>query len=284
MRKSLMILLLLAWAVGYANSTPGHLVIIGGGRRPPEMMEHMVRLAGGDSARIVVVPVASAEPVETAEYQTEQFRAHGAEHVSYILPTKEHADHDTLLAAIRSATGVFLSGGDQRRLIDVLLGTRLLEEIRALDQRGGLVAGTSAGAAVMSGIMITGDELKYPDAEDSFATIEAHNIATTEGFGFVESAIIDQHFIVRKRHNRLISIVLEHAELIGLGIDESTAIVVSPDQTFEVIGESSVVVYDARKAEISERAADQRLEGIGIKVHVLLPGTFFDLKKRTVIE
>jgi cyanophycinase len=248
------------------------------------MIDHMVRLAGGDTARIVVIPVASAEPVETAEYQTKQFRDHGVERATYILPMKEHADHDTLVAAIRTATGVFFSGGDQRRLTDILLGTELLGEIMALYQRGGLVAGTSAGAAVMGEIMITGDELKYPDAEDAFATIEADNIVTTEGFGFMPSVIIDQHFIARKRHNRLISLVLQQSGLIGIGIDESTAIVVRPDETFQVIGESNVVVYDAREARTTKRASDQRLEGIGITMHVLLPGSMFDLKTMMVME
>lgn len=254
---------------------PGHLVIIGGGQRPPAMMERIVALAGGADSKFLVVPQASSVPLEVALFQKYQLEKAGAGPVDFILCTRETADHDTSLARLEGVNGIFFSGGDQRRLTEVYAGTRFLERIREIYRNGGVIVGTSAGAAVMSKLMITGDERKYPEEKEPFRTIEADNIVVTEGFGFVDHAIIDQHFVRRKRHNRLLSLVLEHPELLGIGIDESTAILVKPDRSFEVLGENTVIVYDARASHRRQRDQNGNLAASGIEMSILCAGQAF---------
>jgi cyanophycinase len=262
----------------------GHLVIIGGGERSQSMMEKIIHLAGGEQSRIVIIPNASSVPLEVAAYQKEQFESYGVGNVDVIFCTRETADHDSNLAKLEDATGIFFSGGDQSRLTAALLGTKLLQKIKEIYRDGGLISGTSAGAAVMSELMITGNELISQDTTRAFIDIQKGNIEVTPGFGFVTSAVIDQHFVTRKRHNRLITIVLENPGLLGVGIDESTAIVVSPDDTFEVLGEQSVIVYDAKKAAHIRADESGNLGAQNMKMHLLLVGDRFDLKRRKVLH
>jgi cyanophycinase len=130
----------------------------------------------------------------------------------------------------------------------------------------------------MSKVMITGDELINKDSNNAFVAIMKGNIKTIEGIGFLDNVIIDQHFIKRKRLNRLISVVLEHPDLVGVGIDESTGIQVNPDDTFEVLGEGTVVVFDARKAKTIHVDKHQNLAGRDIQMHILSSGDRFDLQ------
>ena len=145
------------------------------------------------------------------------------------------------------ANAVFFTGGDQSDLTRDMLDTKLLAKVFDIYNNGGTVGGSSAGAAVMSEVMITGNELVHNDSTGSFITIEKNNIETKQGFGFLKTVIIDQHFLKRKRHNRTISAVIEHPDLLGVAIDESTSIIVYPDETFEVFGSNQVLVYDATK-------------------------------------
>src|SRR6185436_12239434 len=140
-------------------------------------------------------------------------------------------------------TGVFFSGGDQARHTRALLGSRLLGRIQELYQGGAVISGTSAGAAVMSHVMITGEESR-PHADAPFDRIEAQEIVTSEGFYFLpREVIVDQHFVKRRRSNRLLSLVLEEPGRMGLGVDEGAAIWVRPDGTFDVLGDAPVIVY-----------------------------------------
>jgi cyanophycinase len=129
-----------------------------------------------------------------------------------------------------------------------LVGTPVQRKLLKLYQAGAVMGGTSAGAALMSKVMITGDEKLNRDTINAFVVIRKDNIVTVEGMGFLTNAIIDQHFVRRKRHNRLISVVLEHPDLVGVGIDEATAIIVRRGELFDVTGRGSVVVYDATRA------------------------------------
>lgn len=217
----------------------GHLVILGGGERPEPVMRRILELAGGAASDIVIIPLASEDPLAVARAQQAELLSLGAGRVDFIRCTREEADAPAHLARLRCATCVFFSGGDQRKLTAALLGTRLLEQIRGVYQRGGVIAGTSAGAAVMSQVMITGDE-HPPDGAAS-----GRYIHTASGFGFIDRAIIDQHFLKRGRHYRLHSLVARHPDLIGIGIDEATAIVVAPDDTFTTLGDSEVLVFAA---------------------------------------
>jgi cyanophycinase len=263
--------------------TAGSLVIIGGGSRPWPLMERIVELAGGSACRMVVVPVASAEPLDTALYQKWQLERAGCRSVSFVRFDRASADDDSVRAAFDGATGVFLSGGDQRRLAAALQGTRLLERIHEIRNGGGVVAGTSAGAAVMSAIMITGDEIGSSE-DATFDRIAAGVVATDTGFGFVDGAIVDQHFVARQRQNRLLSLVLEHPDLLGIGIDEATAVELGPSGQFRVLGEGSVVVYDAAGAAGIRTDTRGNLGAADIRVHVLLPGDSFDLRARAPLR
>jgi len=208
----------------------GHLFIIGGGTRTPLLMERFVDLAGGTGSKVLVVPFASADAKETGAYQAEELRNLGCV-ADYVYFEKGQADLEENVKKLDGVTGIFFSGGDQNRLATMLLGTNFVERMKEIYQQGGVIGGTSAGAAVMSKIMITGREAVNTDRANAFPFIKTGNTVTTEGFGFLDFAIIDQHFIQRKRENRLIELVIEH-QMPGIGIDESTAIIVSGDGSF----------------------------------------------------
>jgi cyanophycinase len=258
-----------------AQRPQGHLVIIGGGPRPESIMKKIIALAGGTNARIVIVPMASEEPLEVARAQREQFEKLGAPSVAFINCTAAHANADSVLATLRSATGIFFSGGDQNRLKRALWGTKALEEIRGVYRRGGVIAGTSAGAAIQSKIMLTGDEAINKDTNNPYGVVQRRNIVTDTGFGFVETMIVDQHFVKRKRQNRLLTLVLEHPETIGVGIDESTCIIVNPDASFDVLGEATVMVFDARAAKNIRTDERNNLAADNMTLHILPSGARF---------
>jgi cyanophycinase len=281
-----LVLALAAPSLASAADPPGgHLLIIGGGKRPPELMAKVAELAGGASARVAVIPTASSVPDEVGPEQAAELEAAGAG-TAFPLPTTPATAHEpSALAALDGATGVFLSGGDQRRLTAALLDSPLLESLHEIYRRGGVIAGTSAGAAVMGPVMITGDEkIPPPEGEESFSTLLADNVVTTSGLGFLPGTVVDQHFVARKRLNRLIAVVLEKPELLGIGIDESTAILVGPDRTFEVVGESQVVVVDAREARNVSAGPEGHLAAHGVALHVLRSGQRFDLEARRPLD
>ena len=159
----------------------------------------------------------------------------------------------------------------------------MFSQIKGIYNNGGVIAGGSAGAAVMSKLMITGDEAKNKDSSYSFVTIEKGNVITSEGFGFIDDAIIDQHFIFRKRQNRLISLVLENPSLLGIGIDEETSIIVNKEMQFEVLGEYQVLVYDASSSNISVNEKEQ-FRSDNIILHILDSNDKFDIINKRVIE
>jgi cyanophycinase len=267
-------------AASPADAPKGHLFIIGGGNRSPEMMKRFVDLAAaGPGGRIVIFPMASAEPATVGPEQAEDLRKLGAKDVAVQIVTREQALAADSGKILEGVGGVFFSGGVQSRVTDILLDTPLQTKLLEIYAAGAVVGGTSAGAAIMSEIMITGDEKRKVEAGREFETIQAGNVVTTRGLGLISSAIVDQHFATRKRHNRLISLVLEHPDLVGIGIDESTAIVVSGGSSFEVVGEKNVIVYDARAAKVARRGADA-IGGAGLRMHVLLPGDTFDLQAK----
>jgi cyanophycinase len=288
MKKLLLILSIILIAFPeqgcFAQSSKGHLVIIGGGKRPDYVMKKIVELAGGENANMIVIPNASSERLETAQRQSKELKGLGAASSDYIIFSKETADVDSNLQKLENITGVFFSGGDQSNLTRDLLGTKLLNRIFEIYNSGGVISGTSAGAAVMSEVMITGNELINPDSSNAFISIRKNNIETTKGFGFIKSAIIDQHFIKRKRHNRLISLIIENPELPGIAIDEETSIVVYPDHTFEVLGESQVLILDAGNAKNIRTDKNGNLRADDIKLHLLINGDRYNLKTKKVVE
>ena len=179
-------------------------------------------------------------------------------------------------------TGFWFSGGDQSRLSTLLVGTRALQAIEARYQAGAVVGGTSAGASVMSRLMLTG-KWRTPRNSDEEEQV---NIARgmkelAPGFGFFKGAIVDQHFMHRARYNRLISAVLDHPQLIGVGIDEETALLVRADGQWEVLGNYYVKIFDARRAQIVDDRGPMA-KAADIRMHVLPEGGLFDPRRRRV--
>src|SRR5215471_5921209 len=264
-----------ATTVSAGENHIGHLVIIGGGHRPESITQRFIELAGGaTNARLVIIPLASEDVAETGQQAVQDFKAQGVGQVE-ALP----ADPELAAQAVEKATGVYMTGGDQVRLVAGLAGTRVVKAMQELWRRGGVIGGTSAGAAVMSARMITGEEHGISKEEDKFRSIQRDEFETTNGFGFLTNAVVDQHFIARKRQNRLFSVVLEQPRLLGIGIDESTAVVVGTDLKLEVLGERSVMVIDARQAGPVRLGKDRRLAATDLCVHILVEGDRFDLKR-----
>jgi len=266
----------------------GHLVIIGGGGHIDLSLKRFIDLAERfQSGRIIVYMMADSTPMEDWPATLEDFKRLGAKSVTWANLTHEQALVQDNADALNDIGGIYFEGGDQARLTASLLDTPIHAKIMELYRKGAVIGGTSAGAAVMSEVMITGDEKRKPGGEEveceKFRTIEAGNIITTRGFGLVTSAVIDQHHIYRKRTNRVISVIAEHPDLLGVAIDEDTCIQVEPDQTFEVVGEKCVLVLDPGRAKV-KTLASKLLNIESMTLHLLTPGTRYDLKNRVVIH
>jgi cyanophycinase len=257
----------------------GSLVIVGGGPIPDVINQRFFELAGGaGKARIVVFPMASAAGAQPGAEKAASFARMGAASAVSMQLTRQDASADSVARILGQATGIWFPGGDQNRLTAAILGTAVVDSIRSRYRNGAVVGGTSAGAAVMSDPMIGGDERRpggaRPDTTQNWITIERDDVVLVPGFGLLPNVAVDQHFLRRRRHNRLISVVLEHPAVIGVGIDESTALVVSPSGQWEVIGASQAAIYDARRS--TQTGARSTLGAADIQLHVLPPGSRFD--------
>lgn len=253
---------------GVRLSTPvggpdaGTLLLAGGGRLGEEIIDRFVELAG-DDARIVVIPTAGAAVDYDADWiGLDAFRRRGVADLR-VLHTRDRdvADSPTFVRPLREATGVWITGGRQWRLVDAYLHTRTHDELAALLERGGVVGGSSAGASILASYLMRGspednDILMAPGYE--------------EGFGFLRGAAVDQHLLARNREHDLLRVLHAHPTLLlGIGIDEGTAIVVERD-VLEVVGESRVAVYD-RRGRVAPR---------GLPFDFLDPGDRYDLLAR----
>lgn len=275
LRLPVMLLSLLLPAA-FAGAERGHLVLIGGGVKPPEAMRKFVELAGGPHSPIIIIPTASGEP-DAPEYYEKLFReGYGCTDVlSLRIKSPADARKPEFVAAAARARGVFFGGGDQIRILNALAGSPVLEKIREGHAGGAVIGGNSAGTACQSAIMITG--------EGDFTVIQSRSVETWEGLGFLRGIVVDQHFVARQRLNRLISVILEHPDQLGVGVDEDTAIWIRPDDTFQVMGARSVMVFDAAGSAVSRQARETGQEVLGVRdmrVHVLLPGEAFSVRRR----
>ena len=254
----------------------GTLFIVGGGSQPPALVQEFVRRAGGSRARIVVFAMASSSGERSGEAAAARYRTLGAADARNVWITREQANSDSVVRLLDGATAVWFGGGDQNRLTAVLRGTRTERAIRARFEQGAVIGGTSAGAAVLSTPMITGDELgDQRDTTQAWTRVARGSVQVDSGFGYLTEAIVDQHFLRRKRHNRLLSLVLAQPPHLGVGIDEGTALIVESDGTWRVEGASSVLIVDARKAERSA-ATSPVLGAGGAALHLLPAGATFD--------
>ena len=262
----------------------GHLFIIGGGERDAPLMKRFIQLAEAQATgKIVIFTMASSVPQEVGPELVAEFKGNGARDVAFYQLAHIDAVQPGSEKILDGAGGVWFSGGDQALLTAALLGTPIHMKMLELYKAGCVIGGTSAGAAVMSEFMITGNEKRTGGEEGTWEVILAGDVEHTQGFGFVQDAVIDQHFVTRRRHNRLIAVVLEHPALVGVGIEESTAVLVRPDGKYEVLGEGQVIVYDARRAKTS-KSPDGHLGGHGLTMHVLLAGDVYDLAAGRVEE
>lgn len=278
MRRLTTFLFIILFSITFAGKPParGKLFIIGGGERTDAIIERMISETGlREGGYAVILPMSSEEPDSAVYYSIKPFSKQGIKNIYGLQFVKGEAMNQQKLDSIRYAKIVYISGGDQNRFMNIVLGTEIEKAIHTAYQRGSMIAGTSAGAAVMSKIMITGNELKHPEYSATFQNIEEGNIETKQGLGLLETAIIDQHFVKRSRHNRLISAVIEFPNKLGIGIDESTAILVKGNDV-EVVGESQVIILENPKR--SKAVRNGKLGASGIQMTVLLPGEKFRLK------
>lgn len=244
-----------AWAQPVVGPPRGALLAAGGGKLGPEIVRAFIDLAGGPDAPVVVIPTAGEAKDYGPKYLAETFlREAGMKNLT-LLHTRDRgtADSEEFVAPLRRARGVWFSGGRQWRLVDAYLGTRTQRALDALLARGGVIGGSSAGATIQGSYLVRGAR-------------EGNHIMMAKGyergFGFLRGVAVDQHLIARKREKDLMSVVAAHPELLGIGIDEGTAVVVEGDR-FRVVGAGKVAVY-----------------GDGKDYFFLSPGEVYDMAAR----
>lgn len=261
-----------------SNENQGKLLIIGGAEDKEgdcKILREFLRCAGGTKAHIAIMTAATSLPGEVGDNYIRVFERLGAEDVRVVdTQTPEDANNPEYLEAIEQATGIFFTGGDQARIISCLKDTKLDAAMHKRYSEGIIIGGTSAGAAMMPDMMIIeGDSETNPRVDV---------VAMGPGMGFLPGVVIDQHFAQRGRLGRLVSALLLQPAVLGFGIDENTAILVSGDE-LEVIGESAVTVIDESEKlhdNIDGLLKDEALAICGAKLHILPHGYRFNLKTR----
>jgi cyanophycinase len=243
------------------NVPTGTLVIGGGGGMPKEVWKRFLDAAGGPKAHVVVIPTAMDDPVPAEPAEAKKLRAEGAPSLK-VMHTRKRAEAETeaFLAELKKATAIWFTGGRQWRLVDSYQDTKAEAEMHAILARGGVIGGSSAGASIQADYMVRGDPLGNlkPMAE-----------GYERGLGFVQGVAIDQHFFKRKRLADMTSVMVAYPQLLGIGIDEQTAVVVQ-GEVMEVLGVSKVAVYDRCRA-VQEGQPD---------FEVMTAGMRYDLKAR----
>jgi cyanophycinase len=256
----------------------GWIIPIGGAEDKENetvILRRYVELCGGDEADIVVIPTASRR-ADTGQRYEELFREMGVARVTAIdFDTRRDCEEKGRLHRIEQASGIFFTGGNQLRLTTLLGGTSVAKLIRQRNAAGAHVAGTSAGAAVLSEHMIAfGEEGGSP---------RAGSVRLAPGLGLTNRFIIDQHFRQRDRLGRLATALAFNPFAIGIGLDEDTAAFIAPDNTLEIVGSGAVTVIDAAGLQFS--SMDRIEEGepvclLGLAVHILVSGATFNLHTR----
>jgi cyanophycinase len=259
MSKKLLLILFILTVWAYSICAQQNLVMIGGGKRTDDVLKKIVELSGGENSKLLVITWATNAPPESFEAFKKDIEK--VSKISLIqAPVRPLNEQSKLqfLQLLKEAKGVFFTGGDQNRVMEVLQDETLLKALQEKYHGGTLFSGTSAGTAIMSEIMITG--------EGDFTVVDGNKVQTKKGIGLVQDAIVDQHFIKRSRQNRLLGLTLQYPKLLGIGIDEDTALWLKDNRLGEVLGNSRVIVFDAAKEPM--------------KFYLLKKGERFDLKKR----
>ena len=259
----------------HASDTPaGALMIIGGGEDRTdnkEILNRFIALAGGPARPLVVLTAASKIPERVWEMYRIALDDLGAGEVRHVrIADRADADDAAIADSVAGASGIFMTGGDQKRLVATIGGTRVEQAMRqAHGRRGACIAGTSAGASAMCTHMLAEGTAELAPEKDA--------VRLGAGLGFVHRVVIDQHFSQRHRIHRLLSVVAQTPFLIGAGIDEDTALIVHRRSGIEVIGEGTVTVLDCRAAR--SNVADLRAGAVptlaGVALHLLPAGAAF---------
>ncbi|MDL2145406.1 cyanophycinase [Flavobacterium tructae] len=252
-QKILIVILLFTVSQLQAQSPKGKLFIIGGGDRSDALMKQVLNVSELTKKDfIVVLPMSSEEPDSSFIFFKTQMVKLTPNPIVMLNFNKETAQNKKLTDSLQKAKLIFISGGDQTRFMNVVQNTPIQTAIQKAYQNGSTISGTSAGAAVMSEKMITGNQKLQKEYSGTFDNIRYDNLETAEGLGLLKTAIIDQHFLKRNRYNRLLSALVEFPTLTGIGIDESTAIIVRNNQ-IEVAGESEVIVVKNPKGILKSK-------------------------------
>jgi cyanophycinase len=259
-------------------------MIIGGAEdklRRPTILTDFVALAGGPDARIVVIPTASSLGDEVVEVYDALFRRLGAGEVTACRPESREEAHDPdLVKPVDQATGVFLTGGNQLKLSAVICGTPVGDAVVRARERGAVVAGTSAGASIQSSHMVA--------FGPGGATPKQRMTQVAAGLGLLGSTVIDQHFDQRNRYGRLLMIVSQSPQLLGIGVDEDTCATVTVEDAHEILrvsGRGAVTILDPAQLVTNafEAKRSTPMLASGIVLHVLPAGTAYDLSERTLL-
>lgn len=256
----------------------GRILAIGGAEDPDEdnmeILPYFVAMCGGREARLIVCGAPSEDPADKERKYDQLFRRIGVAEVVHAQVLERHdAEREELLEAARRATGVFFTGGDQLRLTSLIAGTKFGDIVTdRLQDDGLIVGGTSAGAAAISSTMFTGG------AEDG--TVRRADIRLAPGLGYMRDVIVDTHFAQRGRVNRIFTAFAENPQIIGIGLDENTAVDVDPGVCFRVIGQGAVFVFDGRITHSSAGEAEEEevMALTDIAVHVLPRDYSFDFE------
>jgi len=255
-----------AWPCGLAAQAPrvgpekGTLVVVGGAMASAEIYQRFIDLAGGPNAPIVLIPTAAGDDEYDDSYAgLGAWREHGARNLTVLHTTDPTtADTEEFVEPLTEARAVFFFGGRQWRIVEAYAGTRTEVELRRVLERGGVIGGTSAGASVLGSFLVRGD------TDTNEIIIGDHQV----GFGYLRGVAIDQHVLRRNRHFDMLELLEVHPELLGIGLDEDTAIIVRGDQA-EVVGESYAIIYDRRAVTGRDGA-----------FYFLAPGDGFDMGTR----
>lgn len=258
--------ILAAQTVGPKN---GKLMIVGGGQAS-DLIEQFVAIAGGKDAVIAVIPTAGTqEEFGDDWYFSNIVKGLGAELIVVHTRDKKTANTSNFVKSLKDATGIWFTGGRQWRLVDAYMNTKVVDECWNLLERGGIIGGSSAGATIQGSYLARGD------TKSNTVMVGDHE----EGFGFVKNVAIDQHLLARNRQFDLFEILKAKPHLLGIGLDESTAILVEGNQ-FEVIGKTYVAVYDGN----FWRRDGNPVIPKGESFYLLRPGDKYDMEKRKVIK
>jgi cyanophycinase len=253
----------------------GSLFIIGGGKLPDSLLNQMIDLAEVRyDGYVLILPMASENPDSVAQYFKGRLELLNVKAVVPMFIGQQSIATNAQIDSVIRAKLIFMTGGDQNRLMNAMEQLTLTQAIRTAHTKGAMIAGTSAGAAVMSQFMLTGRQLLYPDDQSDFRHLKKGNVQLTNGLGLLKQTVIDQHFVERSRYNRLLSVVIERPDLMGIGISEGTAIWVVRNRA-EVFGAAQVILVKNKKRKKPENGM---LYSPNIRLTMLLSGARFSIR------